>query len=53
MLTEDFDNGSYDEEFSVTGTVGEEITITKTLQNTDANISYTIDKITKTNSAVQ
>ena len=52
MLTEDFDNGSYDEEFSVTGTVGETITITKTLQNTDANISYTIDKITKTNSAV-
>lgn len=52
MLTEDFDNGSYDEEFSVTGTVGETITITKTLQNTDANISYTIDKITKTNNAV-
>ena len=51
-ITEDFDNGNYGPDFTVTGASGQVITRTKTLQGSSADISYVIDKITSSNNAV-
>ena len=50
-ITEDFENGNYGEDFTVTGVSGQVITKTKTLQGSNADISYAIDKITSSDSA--
>ena len=45
-ITDDFANGNYGGDFTVTGTHNQVKTITKTLQGSSADISYVIDKIT-------
>ncbi|MDA8988700.1 VWA domain-containing protein [bacterium] len=51
-IADDFTNGDYGADFTVTGTVGETINTTKTLQGTNAEITYAISRITNSHSAV-
>jgi len=51
-ITDDFSAGDYGADFTVTGTVGQVITRTKTLQGTSADVTYAISKITSSNSNV-
>ena len=51
-IADDFTNGDYGADFTVTGNVGEIINITKTLQGTNAEITYAISRITNSHSAV-
>ncbi len=51
-ITDDFFVGDYGADFTVTGTVGQVITRTKTLQGASADVTYAIDKITSSSSSV-